>query len=264
MRKIGVIFCAYNNAELLGASLQSWIGLRAKICDEIIISAVSVPFLEYKDLEIKPDNTLDLLRDYQANNFIQHLVDSPLFIKEHEARDLSLQFLLAQGCTDIVLWDLDEVASVDQLDSIVAYVRQNSYISWFNFSYKNYVFDKKTYLLDPFTPPRWFKVETNGYKLKCFHWDNDLTYSGTVVNLNSFQNRLISYKELPSKIIPSSTVWISHYSWLNDRRSMAKVKYQQAHFGACSYGWDEERGLVFDASYFKTRGLSEPQVEKDS
>jgi hypothetical protein len=172
---------------------------------------------------------------------------------------------LQQGCTDIVLFDGDEVITLEQLTDIVNFVKLEPWISWFNFSYKNFVFDTNTYLKDSFTPPRWFKVETNGYKLKNFYWDNDAVYYGVVNKHSQFLEKTISYKELPNKIIPKFTAFLNHYTWLNDERSRQKVNYQNKHFGHCSFAWDESKGgLIFNENFYRQNNLELPKVVKIS
>lgn len=263
MSKIGVIYCAYNCEQYLEDSLNSWVFAREDKVggNEFVICAVSVPFEEYISENIKADKTIDILRDYYNNFKIDNLITEPRYVKEHIIRDKALQYLLGQGCTDIVLFDGDEIISIDQLNDIIDFIKLDPWISWFNFSYKNFVFDKKHYLKDPFTPPRWFRVETNGYKLKNFYWDNDAIYCGTVNQNVQLKEKCISYKELPNKIIPKFTAFINHYTWLSDERSKQKVAYQLKHFGHCSFAWDDSKGgLIFDENFYKQNNLDLPKL----
>lgn len=260
MRKIGVIFCAFNVEEYVRDSIRSWIELKTQY--NISIAAISVPFAEYISENIPDDKTTEILRkEYLDLNKINYLIDTPRYIKEYEARDLAAQSLLKEDCDHIVLWDGDEIATSEQLINIINYVETNTWYSWFAFSYKNFIFDRNTFLDRPFTPPRWFRVYTNGYTFQKIYFDNDALYQGTVNKLNSFQNKAISYKDLPSKIIPTRVAWIPHYTWLNDERSRRKVEYQKKHFGHCSFRWDsEKKSLFFDSEYFKKTGEPIPEV----
>jgi hypothetical protein len=263
MEKIGLIFCAFNVEEYVRDSLNPWVELKKQF--DISIVAVSLPFEEYQNENIKEDATTDILEfEYLTSKKIDRLIESPRFIKEYDARNLAAQELLNNGCSHIVLWDGDEVATVEQLINIINYVDVNRWYAWFNFSYKNFVFDKKTYLVNPFTPPRWFRVETNGYRFERIYFDNDAMYVGIFNHLNSFQKREISYKELPSKVIPTRIAWIDHYTWLNDERSKAKVFYQQKRWGkgGCSFAWGQ-KGLEFNKEFYFKNAMEIPHFQTE-
>lgn len=267
MLKIGLIYCAYNCEKYLEESLKNWIFARKDKLEgnEFVICAVSVPFEEYISENIPADKTIDLLTEYYNRFEIDNLITEPKYVKEHIIRDKALQYLLQQGCTDIVLFDGDEFITLEQLTDIINFVKLEPWISWFSFSYKNFVFDKNTYLKDAFTPPRWFRVKTNGYELKQFYWDNDAIYYGVMNKNSQFINKTISYKELPNKVISKFTVFLDHYTWLNDERSKQKVAYQLKHFGHCSFAWDDSKGgLIFDENFYKQNNLDLPKLVKIS
>lgn len=252
--KIGCLFVGYNTEEYIHESIAPWIAAREdKLGDNtFIISAVSVPFEEYKNESFK-DKTQDILRDYYNDFKIDHLITEPEYIKEHLARDKALQYLLFQGVDVICLWDADEVATEFQLIELFEKVNLDRWISWFNIPYKNFAFDKETYLEEPFCPPRIFRVNTNGYKLhRCF-WDNDFSY------INS-EGKEISYKDLASKIIKINP--INHYSWIGET-AKRKILYQTKHFGHCGYKWNEEKNcLEFNDEYYKKIEKPTPKIMK--
>lgn len=264
---IGVIFCAYNCLDTLEQSIRPWIDARANSLDgrQYIISAVSVPFAEYRDINIKTDDTPQVLNNqYFAKHEIDHLTLAPEFVEERQARNLALLPLLDCGCDTIILVDADEVYSIDQISKIFSFVEMDRFISWFGLSLKNYIFTKDQYLKEPFTPPRIFRVETNGYKIKEIYFDNDFLYEGTIVENSSFKKKIISYKELPSKNIPKEIAWINHYSWLNNDKTRAKVEYQEKRGWLCSYKWDKEKiSLAFNENFFKLHNLAIPEIFKD-
>lgn len=259
MNKIGVLYCGYNTEEYINSSLIPWIQareLKPANC-EFLISAVSVPFLEYKDLKVKKDNTQRDLESYKYNNNIDHLFISNDYYTEKDARNKALEPLLSAGCEAIWLVDSDEAYSIYDIEKILNYVNLEKFISWFSVSYKNYVFNVNTYLKDPFTPPRIFRVNTNGYKLGGFYWDNDIAY------FNGFTPNL-SYKELPSKTIPSKIAFVPHFTWLSTEKNKLKCEYQQKHFGHCGYKWNEvENKLEFNEEYYKKIGQQIPEIIKE-
>lgn len=254
MNKIGIIFAGYNTEEYIDESIKPWIEARANklMGYEFVICAVSVPFLEYKDEPFK-DGTTEALKDYYKNFKIDHLITEPIHIREHEARDLALQYLLKQNVDIVVLWDSDECATQEQIEEILIKVELDKWTSWFSIQYRNFAFDKNTYLAEPFTPPRIFRVKTSSCKLLAFAWDNDPTYQ-------TENGKGISYKELPTKLIRNSP--INHYSWIGET-AKRKIEYQKNHFGgSCSYRWDDINGLSFNEEYYKKLGQKVPEVMK--
>jgi hypothetical protein len=262
MSKFGILFCGYNMEEYIHQSLAPWVEAKNSnlLGYEFIISAVCLPFKEYKDQDIKVDDTLDILIAYRDFNHIQYLFSEPKYCSEADARNLALKPLLDQGCDMIILWDADEIATLENIENILKYVELEKFISWFRFSYKNYVFDDKTYLAAPFTPPRLFRVNTNGYKLINFHWDNDITYQSEDCSIKEYQH------SLPSKTIPAKTAFIKHLSWISNEKSKQKVNYQMAHFnGVCSFAWDDkENKLVWNKEYFAKTGQPIPEVIRET
>ena len=252
--KIGVIFCGFNMEEYIHDSLSPWISAReSKLSgNEWVISCVSVPFKEYKDENIEEDKTRLILQEYYDAGKIDSLITEPDYSTEAIIRDRALQFLLEYRCDVIWLADADEFITEEQIKNINNHLNLNKWISWFSLSLKNYVFTESQYLEDAFTPPRIFRVNTNGYKINRCIFDNDFSYI-------SDAGQEVSYKSLPTKIIPKFVGWITHYSWLNNSKSRSKVTYQQKHFGDCSYIWGED-GLEFNKNYYTKHGLSVPKV----
>ena len=250
--KIGLIYCAFNTEEYLFDSLKPF-----REDPRFIISAVSVPFLEYRDQDIKVDDTTEKLRKYKESGAIKYLVDSPKYIKEHEARNLALNELKKDKVDYILLCDSDEVYKKEDLDKIVDYITEDKESIWWRICLKNFVFDEETYLEEPFCPPRIFRVKTEELSHPSFFFDNDISY------LNKAGQR-VSYQDLICSTIPKEVAWIDHYTWLNDLKSKRKCAYQSLHFGnnICSFKWDEEKGLTFSEEYYKLRGEEIPKIKK--
>lgn len=260
--RIGILFCAYNCEETIHQSLAGWLeAKKSKVGGhEYIISAVSIPFQEYKDIDQNADSTPQILGEYVESNKVDYLVTGPKFISESKARDLALEPLLTENLDLVILFDGDEIITVEQILNIINFIQLDPWCSWFSFSYKNYVFDTNTYLVDPFTPPRAFRVKTNGYTLAGFNWDNDTVYK------NDMHNEYIFFKNLPTKTIPSSIAWIKHLTWLNNEKTKKKIAYQLSHFkGVCSYQWNIEKNcLEFNRDFYLKNNLPIPLIAKDS
>lgn len=279
--KIGILYCAFNCEEYLDKSLTPWVSARASglMGHEFVISVVSVPFEEYKDIEIKADETPAKLAEYLKSGAIDSLIVGPKFVKEHVARNNALKYLLNRSVDYVILWDGDEVPTEDNIKKILHFVYMNNHIDWFSISYKNFVFDEKTYLVDPFCPPRIFKVLAFPWKIFGFFWDNDIQYieySPTDGMLMARENKTytdllpasinpsegMSYTRLPGMIIPPSVAWVDHYTWIDNEKTRAKVAYQNKHFGGkCGYQVNPVTSkLEFNELYYRSIGTFTPIV----
>lgn len=254
---LAIIYCGYNQAHYIPQSLKPWIYLR-ETCKEIKIKiyAVSVAFKEYCGMDIPVDNSKELLIQYRDAGLIDELIIGPDYVTEAKARDMALQTALVDGCTDIFFLDSDEFATIPEIHRLVKFVQNNELIPWFRGSLKNYVFDEHTYLTEPFTPPRWFRVKCGDFHLKEIYHDNDCLYLG--------KDGVISYNQLPYLTVPKVVAHFKHLTWLNDEKSKTKCEYQSRHFGICSYRWDNDLGLQFNEEYFKKMNLPLPSISRDT
>jgi hypothetical protein len=270
--KIGVIFALHGLTQKeFDDVMVPWVKFKEGMAQkgvEIIMTAVSYTFLENRELfpEMFEENRATIEEIEKSNYFSFIFSDKEAALEtnlqEAGVRDKALQFLKSQNVDFIWLWDGDEFATTDELNSIYSYLSFPHEFAWFSISYKNYVFDNKTYLSDPFTPPRIFKANYFGRKIHRFYLDNDISYL-------TKDGEEIRFQSLPHRIIPRRIAWIKHLSWLSDERSKRKIKYQLSHFGKyggdCSYAWDEKNNkLIFNLDFFKKRGEMVPQTEQDT
>ena len=251
--KIGLIYTSYNCQEYLDDSLNPWLELKKEIGDNLLIAGVSVPFLEYKGFQEEDNVTPDFLE-----SVCDYTVLSPKYIKEAEARDIAFQWLKTQNVDYYILADGDEIFDLNQIKNMIKFIKNNSFITWFSIAYKNYIWDKKHYIEEPFCPPRIFKSDSGIYIAnKIFH-DNDVAYHGKITR------NIKSYKQFSSMCVPANIINPHHYTWLNNNRSKLKCAYQLAHFGenpGCSYRWDEKTESVqFNEDFFRKTGQVTPQI----
>ena len=261
--KIGIIAQGRNCADVLDDVLAPWIEAMKK--HDIFICLTSATFKEMERLGEGPKNTdgteekfWEYNRKY-PNNITQVVFNK--YASEAESRNAARQELQKIGVDLIWLLDLsDEYYTVEQIDNIIKFVKSEPFSIWFRLSFKNYVFDKKTYLTQPFTPPRIWRTNLGGYKLAECVYDNDFVYTNSI-------GAQISDKSLSNYIIPKSVAWIKHYSWLSDERSKSKILYQTSHFhgnASCSYRWNnKENKLEFNDEYFKKQGLMRPETQTE-
>jgi hypothetical protein len=231
--KIGIIYCGYNSLPYVRQSLYPFINAK----DEGLISqvcAVSIPFMEYFDINQNNDGTTELLLDFYNKSFINHIFTNPSYIQEHKARDLCLQYLKIMNCDIIWMVDADEFYNLEDIKNIINFINENPDYCWYSINFKNYIFDGKQWV-DGFCPPRIFKNKFNLINIDSFFWDNDIAYKKN--------NDFINYKNLSSLEIPKEIAHIKHMTWLHENGKL-KYEYQMKHFGHCGYKWNYETNLL--------------------
>jgi len=250
VKKYGIIYCGYNTEDYVLRSIEPFLNT-----DNCIVSAVSVPFKEYKGIDTFHDKTTDLLRDLVSEKKLKHLVDAPQYVTEAEARNFALFYLKKYNVDYIWLVDSDEFYSEEDISNIQNYIEESNK-NLFKISLKNHVFDLDHYIEEPFCPPRIFKREIEGdFKLATFYWDNDICYG--------HEGKLLRYSDIEElEVIPQEVAHIPHYTWLNDTIGKRKVVYQHKHFGHCGYKWSEEKkSLEFDEEFHQKHNIPIPTVK---
>ncbi len=225
---------------------------------EFVICAISLPF---KDFPFDGyDSTTASLRANEVHGSIDKLITEPKFISETEARGMALKYLVEQGCTYLIQADADEIPTKKDIENIIKFISKHEYADWFRLSLKNYVFDKKTYLVEPFQPARIHKVHNcGGYIAAGFHQDNNIYYE------RPWNKERILDINMSNMTIPQNLVWIKHLSWISDERSRKKCEYQIKRWGKCSFAWDDSKGgLIFNEKYYTDSGKSFPEIAQDS
>lgn len=249
MKKYGIIYCGYNTEDYVLRSIEPFLNR-----DNYIVSAVSVPFKEYKGIDELHDHTTDLLRELVEQKKLKYLVDSPQYVSEAEARNFALFYLRKYNLDYIWLVDSDEFYTDEDIKKIENYV-ESSNKNLFKISLKNHIFDLDHYLEEPFCPPRIFKTKIdNNFLLEAFYWDNDICYGN--------DGKLVKFDAIEEPTtIPKEVAYIPHYTWLNDRIGKRKVEYQHRHFGNCSYKWNyDNHRIEFDEEFYKSHNLDIPNV----
>lgn len=255
MSRIGIILVGYNMEEYVTPCLDAWIRARAQRLGghEFVICAVSLPFAGFPNEG--PDSTADILKMHLDLGQIDHLITEPKNIPETTARGMALHWLSDQDCDVSWMVDLDEFYTTHDIQQILEFVGDNPWVDWFRLSLKNYVFDDKTYLIEPFQPPRIhrMRVADGQYQAHSFSADNDIAYGGSVTR------DLISQDQFASLVVPPSVAWIRHMTWQQGDRARRKIEYQLKgrNWPQCSFAWDEVKGLVFNP------GLPVPKVARD-
>lgn len=262
---IGCIYCAYNMADLVPASLTPWVEVKRapfeghtfKIC------AISVPFEGFDHGGAPEDATRAQLGAAVHCGDIDHAIVRDKPMKETDARGAALRWLIGAGCDTVIMADADEVWTAEQITAAFAFVEANPWVVWFRVPYKQIVFTAAQWLEEPFTPPRIHRVHIpGGYRAAGF-WDDNGVYYQRPWEQESGGSRveIVQDTVLACLVVPQSAVWVHHATWLSDERSKAKVAYQRRRWGQCSFRWNEETDqLEWDEAYHAQRGLSFPPV----
>lgn len=247
--RIGVIYTGFNNFKYAKQSILPWINLKYMYPENFFISAVSVPFLEYKDANIDPDKTTNFLNMLAEAEFINSCFSEPKFIKENEARNLALFDLLRRGIDYIMIVDSDELYTMQEIMKVINFVKTYRF-DGYKINFKNYIFDGKSYL-EGFCPPRIYKNNIYG-GINSFYWDNEIIYN------NGKTDKNINFIDIPKEI-----VFVKHMTWLNEN-GKSKVEYHKKHFGGCSYLWNEDKNtLEIDLPYYDRMGYKRPVIYKE-
>lgn len=262
---IGVLGCGYECEELIDRVLGPWITLKNNPnCPyQFIFSFVHGQFKEYVGLDgLKKPYIPNWAQGYKSS--IDFFI-TPEPGSEAELRNLALRPLLQAGCDLIYLLDLqDEIYKAIEIEKTLKFVENNPFIAWFKGSLKNYVFDHRHYLAEPFTPARIYRTDYRGLKLKGFRFDNEMVYQDTVGRIG---NNIVDHLQLPHLTLPKSVCWTTHYTWMSDEKGKKKCKYQAAHFGfdLCSYIWNDEKNVLeFNPAYYTRFNLPFPEVVEES
>ena len=257
MSKWGVIFCGYRCADLLTESLAPWLVARSQKPDghQIVICAVSLPFEGFDNGP--EDGTSYMLNKALQTGEIDHLITGETPVKETEARGTALKWLISQGCDVIWQADGDENPTLNEIRRTLEFISYRPAIPVFRGSLKNYVFNRQTYLTQPFTPYRAHRVYVGSFMANRFWDDNNILYVDP-------DGRKVKDIELATLTIPQSVAWVKHFSWISDDRSRRKCKYQQVRWPSCSFRWNDVEGkLEWNEEYFKKLGQSLPEVMED-
>lgn len=248
--KIGVLFCAYRNINTVENSLKGWLDIKESGYD-VEIAAVSLPFAQF---EPKEDDGTQRFLSASKDKLAWLRFGNATVGEECNTRDLAAQVLKERGCDVIILWDGDEIATKQQLEAVLRFIAADKFCAWFQFSYKNYVFDESHFLAEPFTPPRAFRVKVGSLKLGSLIADNLFYYEDT-------HGQRVSPWQASFRTIPKKTAWIKHLSWLDDSRAREKIAYQQLHIPeGCPFLINKDGEMKWNEPYFLTRGENIPIV----
>ena len=252
--RLGVIFCGYDCAELLGKSLVPW--FKAKQKADIKVVGVHGLFKENRQLGLEDNDfkTQKELKTYLNPHGLDSLylqndysmLEDELFETEAQIRHHGFELLAEFRPDYVTLWDGDEEADESSILKLHSFIQSEPSVAWFKIHYRNLIFSESLYSKD-FAPPRIFKSQFGAWRLNGCYWDNDFDY------FDNYGNRR-NYDSFPYGEIPESVCNPLHWTWLDNERSKKKVNYQMKHFGHCGFKIDDTGHLAFNSDYYKKIG----------
>ncbi len=256
--RIGICGIGYQCEEHLAHVLQPWFDLKKIGTHEILISVAHGIFPEVyaisQYLREVPDSTVASLREYLSDKKIEALFISPEPKYEWDLRTCTLPALLKRQIDLLWLLDLqDEIYPVEEILRIIDFIDAHKEIVWFKINFKNYAFAMDCYV-DDFVVPRVWRAKIPA-TIRCFHYDNSITYEDGQKQEN-----------LQHCAIPRELAFPKHLSWVGSPEYLKrKIRYQNLHFGLCSYKWDEENNcLQFNEDYYLRFRRHIPEVLRES
>ncbi len=242
--RIGISGLGYQCEEHLADVLQPWIDLKMSGKHEILISVAHGIFPEVYAISQcsreGPDRCIAFLREYLSDEKIDALFISPEPKYEWDLRTRTLPVLLRRQIDLLWLLDLqDEIYSVEEVLRIIDFIESHQEMVWFKINFKNYVFAFDCYV-DDFIVPRVWLARIPAC-IRCFHYDNSITYEDGQ-----------KQESLPHCTIPRDVAFPRHLSWVGPPEYLKrKIRFQNLHYGICSYKWDEEKNrLQFNEEYY--------------
>lgn len=263
--RIGIIWVGYQCEDTLKASLDPWVAAkRANLGGHtFVICAVSVPFAGFPQEEHE-DDTRPILGWQVATGGVDHAIIRDKPMKETEARGAALKWLVSgpQSVELLIQWDSDEVATVEEISRIIAFVEGQPFVPTFRLSYRNLVFTPDQWLAEPFTPMRIHRVYAHGGYIAAGFWDdNNVCYQRP---WEGESGALIRDTDMACITIPPTVAHPAHWTWLNTERSRRKCAYQVARGWSCAFSWDDTKGgLIWNEEHFARQGLPLPEVIRE-
>lgn len=238
---LGVVISVYNGIEFLEECLKDWILLRSKL--RIKIAIVDCLFESFSgDSPNSNDGTVELLEEYLHDGKIDFFQKLQPNLKENEARNVGIEYLLKQEVSHVLTTAPDEIFKASDIEKLFTYLENENDSVLYYLNYKNYIGNKNTYVLG-FCPKRIWKVQFYNLFFNGLRFDDDGTF------FDAYTNRLIKDDILPSSIIPD--LQISHYSWLDGEASRKKIEYQKSRGWVCSYKTDENNKVLLNEEFYQ-------------
>lgn len=255
--RIGIIYTAYNSEDYIERSINPWIEAKTKKIGgfDFSIATVSMPFEKFPSS--KQDGTLEKLQKITERGDIDTLFcDSNIPVNEWEARNLCLQYFKNNyPCDLFFMLDSDEFYDTNEIKSLFQYIESGDpLVAWYKVCLRNFVFNNKTYLTEPFMPPRIYRNRVGNYEINKFTYDNDINY----IHIKNKEEK--SHLELAYSTVPQILCNARHYTWLDDQRSRDKIDYQKSRGWMCSYYVNEQGRLDFNPEYYKKYNIPVPSV----
>ena len=247
--KIGILGLFYNCADLLPEVLAPWLALK-EAGQPVVLAGINVQFTENAHLRFKDtdDATRRVLDGYRSRFDFLEFGKQPL--KDEQARNVVLNYLLSQDVDAVWIVDGDELYTPEQIRGLIEYVEKTPQFDYYHIPLDNILFDRVHFGV-PFVPPRIFRTGRRG-GISHFTFENELQFKdGTHI-----------YSTVPG-IVPKRVAYIRHITWPKSS-AVDKICYQRQRFGFCPYTFDEKTGEIgVDPAYYALHKTPMPKMEGD-
>ncbi len=253
--KIGLLTTTYNDVDTIQRALEPWMTAGPNF----IICVIDGLFNNYPIENNSINTSYPRIREwldkmYEWGN-IDHLIYNDKIQEEAEARNNGVKILLNNNIDYLISVGMDEFYTPKEIADLVKFIKLFPLTTSFKVSYRNLTFDNNHYTTG-FCPRRVWKVNSSPYKLKGFHWDDDMTYE-----FNGIDN--IIDEQLSTATIPKKLVNPLHDTWRDNQRSRDKIEYQMKHFGHCSFCINPETNkMEFSKEFYSKNNQPIPELYK--
>jgi glycosyltransferase involved in cell wall biosynthesis len=251
--KLGVIISVYNGMDFLEECLQDWISLKHI---GIEIAVVDCLFENFNgQTPNSNDGTVELLEKYLKEKKIDFFQKLKPNLKESEARNVGIEYLLNKDVTHVLTTAPDEIFSKKDIKYLFDFLQKDEENALYYLNYKNYIGNKKNYILG-FCPKRIWTAQYHSFLFNGLRFDDDGMF------YDVYTKNILKDDMFPSIVIPD--LQIKHYSWLDGQTSKKKIEYQRSRGWTCSYKVDDQNRVSFNEEFYKQNpNIQIPKIYTD-
>jgi len=252
--KLGIIISVYNGIEFIEECLKDWISLKSEL--DIKIAIIDCLFANFEgNTPNSNDGTVELLEKYLKEKKIDFFQKLKPNLKENEARNVGIQYLLNEDVTHVITTAPDEIFTKKDIQKLFNYLKDDKEHALYFLNYKNYIGNKNSYILG-FCPKRIWVTQFHNFLFNGLRFDDDGMF------YDVYTKNILKDDMFPSAIVPD--LQIKHYSWLDGETSKKKIEYQKSRGWLCSYKIDENNKISFnDEFYNQNPNIKVPKIYHD-
>lgn len=251
--KLGVVISVYNGMDFLEECLRDWISLKTLGIEIAIVDCLFERF--NGKTPNSNDGTVEFLEKYLKEKKIDFFQKLKPNLKENEARNIAIEYLLNKDVTHVLTTAPDEIFKKTDIKYLIDFLQKDETNALFYLNYKNYIGNKKNYILG-FCPKRIWTAQYYNFLFNGLRFDDDGMFYDT------HSKNIVSDNIFPSIVIPN--LQIKHYSWLDGETSKNKIEYQKSRGWVCSYKVDQNNKVSFNEEFYRQNpNIQIPKIYTD-